>query len=66
MDRAFTRTFPHLHHAAKFAGRGSTWLMAETRDKELRQKRRIRNSALLFGGIALLIYLGFIMMSGLR
>lgn len=40
--------------------------MAQTRDKELQQKRRIRNSALLFGGIALLVYVGFIMMSGLR
>ena len=40
--------------------------MAQVHDNELQQKRRIRNHSLLFAGIALLVYIGFITMSGLR
>ena len=40
--------------------------MDQLRNNELQQKRRIRNHALLFAGIALLVYIGFITISGLR
>jgi hypothetical protein len=40
--------------------------MDQFRNIELQQKRRIRNQALLFAGIALLVYIGFITISGLR
>jgi hypothetical protein len=33
---------------------------------EVEQKKRIRNSALLFGAIALTFFIGFIMMAVLR
>ena len=40
--------------------------MNNIRDNELQQKRRIRNHTIVFAGIALLVYIGFITMSGLR
>lgn len=41
-------------------------MMNEIRDNELQQKRRIRNQAIVFAGIALLVYIGFITLSGMR
>ena len=41
-------------------------MMTDQPDNEREQKRRIRNSALLFGGIAVLFYVGFIVASALR
>ncbi|MEQ8207282.1 MAG: hypothetical protein RIA65_14010 [Woeseia sp.] len=40
--------------------------MDQIRNSELQQKRRIRNHTLLFAGIALVVYIGFITISGLR
>jgi len=63
---ALTAPLPHLGDASfgshDRAGRRA--LNAEGHDSE--RRRRVRRSALLFGGIALAFYLSFIVMSVVR
>lgn len=40
--------------------------MDKSHNEALEQRRRIRNSAVLFGGIAFLFYVGFIALSAMR